>query len=446
MAVREGDKNEKMARYIKCLLFFINVVGVLYLVGCLLFTTRRMGQFYQVRGFLERVESIPMSPIRTSVYAVLLLLCLLTTFLLREFVLKENQKLIFATIVVDILFIILLMVVLNFNYNGLVFWSVANVIYYTKGKNRYLFLLLSIVSYVGTDYQLLSLNYKLFSIKSYFEYYPAATQQMLLSFYNLIASCNIITFIILCVYVIQQQRGTIDQIHTLYDQLSASNEKLERANVELQELAIVKEKMGQTKERNRLAREIHDTLGHTLTGISAGLDACLTILDVSKEQTRKQLTVLAQVARDGITEVRRSVSELRPDSLKRFKLDAGIRKMIEDVKAVTKADIKYTCEIEPLKFSEDEENTIFRIIQESITNAIRHGKAKKIEVYIRWMEGKVHLTIQDDGIGCKEMKKGFGTTHMIERVHLLNGEITLSGENGFCVDAIIPIRWGEKYD
>lgn len=58
--------------------------------------------------------------------------------------------------------------------------------------------------------------------------------------------------------------------------------------------------MTQTKERNRLAREIHDTLGHTLTGIATGLDACLALIDISPEQTKKQLKLLSDVSREGL--------------------------------------------------------------------------------------------------------------------------------------------------
>ena len=90
------------------------------------------------------------------------------------------------------------------------------------------------------------------------------------------------------------------------------------------------ERMAQTRERNRLAREIHDTLGHTLTGIVTGLDACMALVDVSPEQTRKQLSLLSKVGREGIRDIRRSVNELRPDSLERLSLEVAIRKMVTD--------------------------------------------------------------------------------------------------------------------
>lgn len=76
-------------------------------------------------------------------------------------------------------------------------------------------------------------------------------------------SLNIIIFIVYCVYVINVQRGTIEEVNQLYHELQTANEQLK-------EYADMSERMAQTRERNRLAREIHDTLGHTLTGITAG--------------------------------------------------------------------------------------------------------------------------------------------------------------------------------
>ena len=106
--------------------------------------------------------------------------------------------------------------------------------------------------------------------------------------------------------------------------------ELQNANEQLSEYADMAEKMAQTNERNRLAREIHDTLGHSLTGIIAGLDACLALVDVAPQEVKKQLKLLADVSRDGMKDVRRSVSELRPDEMERLSLNASIRKMVTE--------------------------------------------------------------------------------------------------------------------
>lgn len=229
--------------------------------------------------------------------------------------------------------------------------------------------------------------------------------------------------------------GTIEEVNKLYHDLQNANEQLS-------EYADMAEKMAQTNERNRIAREIHDTLGHRLTGIIAGLDACLALADVAPQEVKKQLGVLADVSREGIKEVRRSVSELRPDAVEKLSLNAAIRKMVTDMGKVTDTQIYFDAGGEKLEFGDDESNIIYRVIQESITNAVRHGHAGQIWVSLKRIDGEVLLEIRDDGIGCKELNSGFGTRHMKERIEMLGGTIAFDGQKGFTVTAHIPIRWG----
>lgn len=438
--------NDRRISIFKALMLLFNIIAVSFIVAFIIIITQKICQFNMARTFINGVVTIPKNPMFTLWITVILMSIFVITFLAREYFCVHKTGVIYGTLIIDFLISILLMYVLNFNYNGIVFWVFANVIYYVKEKGKYLFVVLAIITYVGTDYQLLSIRYHLFSVKDYMLYFNASKQQYYLGIFNVLISVNVILFIVFCVFVIQQQRGIIDEVNFLYKKLTDTNEELQYANEELKQYADLKEKMGQTKERNRLAREIHDTLGHTLTGISAGLDACIAIIDVAPEQTKNQLNTLSKVTRDGISEIRRSVNELRPDALERLNLESAITKMIMDFKSVTNAKIDFICEVHQLKFDEDEENIIFRIIQESITNAIRHGKASEVNVVMEKRNGYIHLLIQDNGVGCNQIKPGFGTKHMLERVHMLNGEITFSGEVGFKVDAKIPIRWGETYD
>ena len=93
--------------------------------------------------------------------------------------------------------------------------------------------------------------------------------------------------------IINQQQGNLDEIHAL-------NEQLQDVNQQLQEYSVMAEKMAETRERNRLAREIHDTLGHTLTGIAAGIDACLATIGTSPQQTKDQLELISKVTRTAL--------------------------------------------------------------------------------------------------------------------------------------------------
>ena len=95
-----------------------------------------------------------------------------------------------------------------------------------------------------------------------------------------------------------------------------------------------------------------------------------------------------------------------------------------------------------LVFDNDEEEVIYRIIQEGMTNAVRHGKAKEIYISIAKERNILILIIEDDGIGCENIKPDFGLHHMQERVSLLQGNIRFYGSNGFVIIAEIPIREG----
>jgi signal transduction histidine kinase len=120
--------------------------------------------------------------------------------------------------------------------------------------------------------------------------------------------------------------------------------------------------------------------------------------------------------------------------------------MIIEIELMTNTHIYFQSDIDNLNFAADEEDAIYRMIQESITNAIRHGKATQIWVHISGAEGEIIILVRDNGIGCKEIKQGFGTRHIKERIKMLNGTVEFDGSDGFTVTARIPIRWGEKYD
>lgn len=432
---------------VKYLMLFLNWVTVAAVTGFILVTTERIRESYIARDFIDGVEAIPRRPGMIFGACMLLMGILTCSFIMRDIVHFRNGKLEAGSLFFDFVVSMAIVWLLNFNYNGILLWVFANVIFYTKNSSgQFLFMLLAVLSFVGTDYGLVSVNRSLYDIQDYIDHYEAGQQSYILGTYNVLTSLNMVIFIIFCVFVIQEQRGTIEKVNELYAKLSKANGELQQANEELQEYADMKEKMGQTKERNRLAREIHDTLGHTLTGISAGIDACIAMIDIAPDKTKSQLEVISGVTREGIQEIRRSVSQLRPDALERLRLEDAIQKMVEDTNTLTNTNVSFDCRIQPLRFCEDEENAIYRVIQESLTNAMRHGQATQVDIRMWRKDGDVRLSIQDNGVGCKEIRPGFGTAHIRERIALLNGTVSFDGSRGFLVDATIPIRWGVEYD
>ena len=434
-------------RDVRLIMMIINFAAILFVSLSIAITTEKICSNFQARDFLDTIQALPEQPKLNVLVVVTLFLLLVIMFIAREKIYVNQPKKIYASLVVDFLVSTVIVVVINFNYNGIFFLVFAGVIYYAKGnKGKYLMICLALISFLMTDSKLLSLKYNLYSINDYFSYYDSSTQQYLVGAYNIFNSLNIILFIIYCIFLIQQQRGTIEEVNMLYEEIRKTNEDLQNANNQLEEYAKITETMAKTQERNRLAREIHDTLGHTLTGIAVGLDACITTIELAPQETKAHLERISDVARHGLLDIRRSVNELKPDALERLGLETAITKMITDMKSVTDMEIFFDCKIKPLKFDEDEEGAIYRVIQESITNAMRHGKASRVRIKMEKEEDMVLLTIQDNGIGCGEIKNGFGTKHIMERIGMLNGTVQFKSENGFSVIARIPIRWGEEYD
>ncbi len=433
-------------RDIRVLMMAVNFIAVLFTAVSVAATTEYICSRYEARDFLDTVHAIPVQPRMNVIVVTALYLLLVAVFIAQERYVNQTGK-IYLLLVLEFVISAVIVGVMNFNYNGLFFLVFTGVMYHAKGdKGKYLVICLALISFLLTDSKLLSINFELYSINDYFNFYDASLQQYLLGGYNLLNSLNIILFIIYCILMIQQQRGTIDEVNLLYEEIRKTNQDLENANHQLKEYAKITERMGETKERNRLAREIHDTLGHTLTGISVGIDACIAMVELAPAEAKAHLERISEVARNGLLEIRRSVNELKPDALERLGLESSITKMITDMKSVTDMQIFFDCRIRPLKFDEDEESAIYRVIQESLTNAMRHGKASRVRIVMERQEDTAVLTINDNGIGCGEIKNGFGTKHIMERIGMLNGTVEFKSENGFSVIARIPIRWGEEYD
>ena len=89
---------------------------------------------------------------------------------------------------------------------------------------------------------------------------------------------------------------------------------------------------------------------------------------------------------------------------------------------------------------QDEEDVLYRIVQESITNAIRHGNATHIDVRIEREDNDLRIRIADNGKGCDDIQSGFGLHHMQERIDMLKGTLSYSGKDGFVIEAVVPVR------
>ena len=232
--------------------------------------------------------------------------------------------------------------------------------------------------------------------------------------------------------------------------LKGSHAEKQRIAMLKRAYAIEAERTAETRERNRLAREIHDTLGHALTGIAAGLDACIVMVDTAPDFTKQQLVKIRETALRGIKDVRRSVKKLRPDDLEKMPLREALEHMTMEFCASTGMDVRLNILKMPAHLREDEEEVVYRVVQEGITNANRHGHAQHQTVTITVEQGRIYLLLYDDGEGAPvdadgRVEEGFGLKHMKERVGLLHGTVRYEsgqafGGHGFSLEVVIPER------
>jgi signal transduction histidine kinase len=442
MALKDGSRKmnrENSISKLQIAIYGFNLAAVCFIASLLRNSMLYLVDMMQAEKFLSLIGKRPWRPDTILIVAVCAYLLIVFFSCIGQICQTGNRRNRYLIFAAEIAFCIIATFAMNMNYNGLVLLVVADLIRGQKGSRRKVVLGVAIlVLYTILDFNLVGNYFSMIGIDSFLIGYSAGTQALFRGIISLLRSVNLILFILYLTMLIQGEYQEKERIQVLYAQLSEANQKLK-------EYAAEAEKNAETRERNRLAREIHDTLGHALTGIVAGIDACLLTIDISTDMTKAQLEKIGNVARQGITDVRRSVNKLRPDALEKMDLENAIAKMVEDMKATAGVDVEFYNEVHPLKFHEDEEEVIYRIIQESTTNAIRHGHADHIQIAVTKVNEWLTIAVKDNGIGCKSIKEGFGLKHMQERLSLLNGQLEYNGDDGFLIYAQIPIRWGEEF-
>jgi len=223
------------------------------------------------------------------------------------------------------------------------------------------------------------------------------------------------------------------EVERLFLELEDANEKLRSYANEVEQLAVI-------KERNRIAREIHDGLGHYLTTIHMQLQAAQAIIDEEPDKAKDSIEKARSQSQIALIDVRRSISTLRYDQNE----NETIREALD--RAVRPCDwIGIRSHLEILgtekKLSETLKSTIFRIVQETVNNTCKYSRADNYFCELDFTkEEQISLQIYDDGVGMEEFKSGFGLQGLRERVELINGNLIIntSPKNGFKIKIEMP--------
>ncbi len=216
--------------------------------------------------------------------------------------------------------------------------------------------------------------------------------------------------------------------------------ELESANQQLREYAVQVEELAISKERNRLAREIHDGVGHYLTTVNMQLQAAEAILLKDPQGALKMIGTAQKQTQDALGDIRQSVSTLRENIDATVPLMDRLDKLLNNLRmSGVEADLNVLGNVRSLSSQAD--LTIFRAAQEGTNNAIRHGNATRICVKLDFThQDEVQLAIEDNGIGTDQATGGYGLVGLQERVNLVRGRMVTESKvgQGFALHIWVP--------
>jgi signal transduction histidine kinase len=208
-----------------------------------------------------------------------------------------------------------------------------------------------------------------------------------------------------------------------------SREKLATANYRLRQYALTIESQAALQERNRIAREIHDSVGHCLTAQSIQLENVAVFLSQDTEKAKHYLEKARQLGKEALQNVRSSVAALRNDSWQGRSLDSAVKEMSQ--KFVQTTDISLQSQISlstsvPLEMA----TALYRTIQEALTNIAKHSQATQVLLKLSQKGGKIYLQLEDNGCGFEPQANttGFGLQIMRERIEALGGSFVLTSQ------------------
>ena len=218
-------------------------------------------------------------------------------------------------------------------------------------------------------------------------------------------------------------------VNQLITRLRFQQESLLAANLQLAHYASTLEDLTISRERNRMSRELHDTVVHTLSGLSVQLETTRAYLDVQPDTARSLLDQALAATRSGLQETRRAIKSLRASPLDDLGLVKAIRMVADTAAQRGRFDVQLTLPEDAPLLSSDVQQCLYRVAQEALENVVRHADARQVNVHLSTTAQAVELCVEDDGVGFKieaRQPGHFGLDGMRERARLAGGELTIT--------------------
>jgi len=216
----------------------------------------------------------------------------------------------------------------------------------------------------------------------------------------------------------------IGAVNGHYSQVHRSNQKLRVAQEEIERLA-------KTAERERIARDLHDLLGHTLSLIVLKSELASKLADRDPQRASEEIRDVERISREALTEVRQAIGGYRKSNLT-DEID-GAREMLRA------AQIECAAEIEPIPLAPSQEAIVSLAVREGVTNVVRHSGASRCTIRLSRADSELRLTIADNGHSASD-REGLGLTGMRERIAALGGSLNRDTSRGTTLTIMMPIE------
>ncbi len=257
--------------------------------------------------------------------------------------------------------------------------------------------------------------------------------------FNFLNISQMIFFLLINVLILvvaifaQHNKQEKEKKDILYKELLDAHKKLKEYTNEVQRLSVV-------EERNRIARDIHDNLGHNMTALIMQLQMADHFLNADSLKSQELIINSIKTAKDSLSGIREVVETLRGNKLS-LTYDKALKILVDGFSEKTGTEIKLNIEgISPSNSKAEE--AMYHILQECLTNAVRHGGAKTICINLHYTDSYIKFSIKDNGKGSENIAEGFGIKGIRERVKAFNGNVEYKSEkdNGFQITGTILLN------
>jgi two-component system sensor histidine kinase DegS len=250
---------------------------------------------------------------------------------------------------------------------------------------------------------------------------------------------------------IERAERLVNQVNISTNYLTSDLEEVDEAidNTKLKQDYSLRIIEAQEEERKRLSREIHDGPAQMMANVLLRSDLIeRTYREKGPEAAFREITSLKEMVREALTEVRRIIYDLRPMALDDLGLVPTLKKYLDTIEDYNKGlTLRFHSNGPETRLPNNYETSIFRLVQEAVSNAIRHGKATEIDVGIEWTRNQAAITVKDNGSGFDQgivKNQSFGLIGMRERIDLIEGDFKINSSpgNGTILMFQIPFKLG----